>query len=130
MRNPSKISPIFSEDFNHLKRIFKTLGENLTGLVESLDSAYDSATNRKMIFNAGMIPNIKENPRNRKKTKRGRKRFYDDDIFQERFETVERVFAWEDKFKRILIRFEPISLHHFGLKLIAYTMINLRHFCH
>ncbi len=122
-------SPLFPDAFGHLKRIFKTLGEKLTGLVASLDSAYDSTTNRKMIFNAGMIPNIKENPRNRKKTKRGRKRFYDDDIFQERFETVERVFAWEDKFKRLLIRFERISLHHFGLKLIAYTMINLRHFC-
>jgi hypothetical protein len=122
-------SPLFPDAFGHLKRIFKTLGESLTGLVASLDSAHDSATNRKMIFNAGMIPNIKENVRNRKKTKRGRKRFYDEQIFQERFETVERAFAWEDKFKRLLIRFERISLHHFGLKLIAYTMINLRHFC-
>ena len=105
------------------------LGKSLTGLVASFDSAYDNRASRKMIFNAGMIPNIKENPRNRKKTKRGRKRLYSDQIFQERFETVERVFAWEDKFKRLLIRFERISLHHFGLKLIAYTMINLRHFC-
>jgi transposase len=121
--------PLFPNAFGHLKRIIKTLGEKLTGLVTSLDSAYDSATNRKMIFNAGMVPNIKENPRNRKKTKRGRKRVYEEDIFQERFETVERAFAWEDKFKRLLIRFERISLHHFGLKLIAYTMINLRHFC-
>jgi transposase len=98
-------------------------------LFASLDSAYDSYANREMIFNAGMIPNIKENPRNRQKTKRGRKRFYDDQIFQERFETVERAFAWEDKFKRLLIRFERISLHHLGLKLLAYTMINLRQFC-
>jgi len=28
-----------------------------------------------MLFKAGMIPNITENPRNRKRTKRGRKRF-------------------------------------------------------
>lgn len=66
-----------------------------------------------------MTPNIKENSRNRKNTKQGRKRVYDEDIFQECFETVERAFAWEDKFKRLLIRFERISLHHFGLKLIA-----------
>jgi hypothetical protein len=122
-------SRLFPDAFSHLKRIARMLGESLTGLVASFDSAYDNRASRKMIFNAGMIPNIKENPRNRKKTKRGRKRFYDDQIFQERFETVERVFAWEDKFKRLLIRFEHISLHHFGLKLIAYTMINLRHFC-
>lgn len=122
-------SPLFPDAFRHLKRILNILGEKLTGTIASLDSAYDSAVNRKMIFNAGLIPNIKENPRNRKKTKRGRKRFYSEAIFQERFETVERAFAWEDKFKRLLIRFERISLHHFGLKLIAYTMINLRHFC-
>ena len=61
-------------------------------------------------------------------TKRGAKRLFDEEIYDERFRTIERVFAWEDKFKRLLIRFEHISLHHFGLKLIAYTMINLRHF--
>ena len=71
-----------------------------------------------MIFNAGKILNIKENPRNRKKTKREIKRFYDNGIFQERFETVEKTFVWEDKFKRLLIQFERISLHNFGLNLL------------
>ena len=94
-----------------------------------MQQRHDNAPTRKKIFNAGMTPNIKENPRNRKKIKRGRKRMYDDDIFQERFQTIERVFAWEDKFKRLLLRFERISLLHFSLKLLAYTMINLRHFC-
>lgn len=76
-----------------------------------------------------MTPNIPENKRNRKKTKRGRKRFFDPDIFKERFQTVERLFAWEDKFKRLLLRFERKSKNHFGMKLIAFAMINLRHFC-
>jgi hypothetical protein len=40
------------------------------------DAGFDSTYNRQCIFNAGMIPNIKENPRNRKTTKRGRKRFF------------------------------------------------------
>ena len=104
------------------------MGKSLLETVVSLDSAYESKPNRKTIFNAGMIPNIKENKRNRKKPKRGRKRIYDATIFEERFNTVERVFAWEDKFKRLLLRFERISFHHFGFKLLAYTMINLRHF--
>jgi hypothetical protein len=124
-RNEAKMFP---ESFEHLKRITKKLGISLKNCIASLDSAYDNAPTRKKIFNAGMTPNIKENPRNRKKTKRGRKRIYKDSIFQERFNTIERVFAWEDKFKRLLIRFERISLHHFSLKLLAYTMINLRHF--
>ncbi len=95
----------------------------------SLDGVYDSRKNRKLIFNSDMIPNIPENKRNRKKTKRGPKRIYSSSIFEERFFTVERMFAWEDKFKRALIRFEKISQHYFGVKLIAYCMINLRHFC-
>lgn len=121
--------PLFEKAFGFLKDILKRMGRSLLETIVSLDSAYDSKSNRKTIFNAGMVPNIKENKRNRKKPKRGRNRIYDETIFEERFNTVERVFAWEDKFKRLLLRFERISLHHFGLKLLAYTMINLRHFC-
>jgi hypothetical protein len=76
-----------------------------------------------------MVPNINENERNRQSTKRGRKRFFDSDIFEERFSTIERVFGWEDKFRRLLIRFERISQLHYALKTLAYTMINLRSFC-
>jgi hypothetical protein len=54
---------------------------------------------------------------------------FSEQIYDERFQTVERVFVWEDKLTRLLLRFERISFHHFGLKLLAYTMINLRHFC-
>ncbi|MCP4051481.1 MAG: transposase [Mesoflavibacter sp.] len=95
----------------------------------SLDGVYDSRANRKLIFNHGMTPNIPENARNRKTTKRGRKRLFDSGIFKERFYTIERIFGWEDKFKRLLLRFERISAVHYGLKRLAYSMINLRHFC-
>jgi len=42
---------------------------------------------------------------------------------------VERTFAWEDKFKRLLVRFEHFQRRHYGMKLMAYTLINLRRFC-
>jgi hypothetical protein len=42
---------------------------------------------------------------------------------------VERTFAWEDKFKRLLLRFERIQQRHYGMKLLAYTLINLCKFC-
>ena len=42
---------------------------------------------------------------------------------------VERTFAWEDKFKRLLLRFECIQQRHYGMKLLAYTLVNLRAFC-
>ena len=95
----------------------------------SLDGIYNSHKNRKRIFNIGMMPNLPENKRNRKKSKRGRKQTFCQKIFKERFRTIERIFAWEDKFKRLLLRFEFHSINHYAMKTIAYSMINLRHFC-
>ena len=57
-----------------LKKVAKEVGVDLRGAYLNLDGGFDSAHNRKCIFNAGMIPNIPENPRNRKHPKRGRKR--------------------------------------------------------
>jgi transposase len=75
-----------------------------------------------------LIPNIPENPRNRKRPKRGRKRLFNAAVQALRIR-VERSFAWEDKFKRLLLRFERIQQRHYGMKLLAYTLINLRAFC-
>jgi transposase len=77
----------------------------------------ETAHNRKCIFNASLIPNIPENPRNRKYAKRGRKRLFNAAIHALRIH-VERTFAWEDKFKRLLLRFERIQQRHYGMKLI------------
>jgi Transposase DDE domain len=100
----------------------------LEGTYLNLDGGFDSTRNRKMIFNAGMIPNIKENPCNRKATKRGRKRLFNEAIHALRMR-VEQTFAWEDKFKRLLLRFERMQQRHYGMKLMAYTLLNLREFC-
>jgi transposase len=75
-----------------------------------------------------MIPNIQENPRHRKTTKRGRKRWFNAAIHALRAR-VERTCAWEDTFKRLLLRFERIQQRHDGMKLMAYTLINVRRFC-
>jgi transposase len=93
-----------------------------------LDGGFDSRHNRKAIFNAGMMPNIKENQRNRKAPKRGRKRLFNAAMHALR-ERVERTFAWEDKFKRVLLRFEHLQQRYYGMKLMAYTLINVRRFC-
>jgi len=111
-----------------LKRVARAVGLDVTGAVLNLDAGFDSKANRKCIFNAGLTPNIKENPRNRQKPKRGRKRFCDEIRYKLRF-TVERTFAWEDKFKRLLLRFETKQVRHLGFKLLAFTLINLREFC-
>jgi transposase len=122
-------SPLLKAALPKVTRIAKQIGLDLSQTIVSLDGVYDSRSNRKAIFNRGMVPNIPENPRGRKTPKRGRKPIFDPAIFQERFQTIERVFAWEDKFRRLLMRFERISKLHYALKSLAYTMINLRHFC-
>ncbi|MGF6472753.1 tmRNA-binding protein [Paraburkholderia youngii] len=33
------------------------------------------------------------------------------------------------KFRRLLLRLERLSRLHYALKILAYTMINLRHYC-
>jgi hypothetical protein len=82
-------SPLLKEALPQVTRIAKTVGLDLNKTIVSLDGVYDSQSNRKAIFNRGMIPNIPANPRGRKR----------------------------------------ISKLHYALKTLAYTMINLRHFC-
>ena len=119
---------LLPEGLKALKRVAKMVGLDLGGAYLNLDFGFDSKHNRKCIFNAGMIPDITENPRHRKRTKRGRKRLFNAAIHALRTR-VDRTFAWEDKFKRLLLRFEHLQQRHFGMKLLAYTLINVREFC-
>src|SRR5262244_4285353 len=109
---------LFPEGLKALKQVAKTVGVDLRGASLNLDGGFDSAHNRKCIFNAGMIPNIPENPRNRKGTKRGRKRLFNAALHALRLR-VERTLAWEDKCKRLLLRFARIQQRHYGMKLLA-----------
>ena len=122
-------SPLLRKALPEVTRIAGSIGLDLRGTIVSLDGVYDCPRNRKAIFNRGMVPNINANPRGRKSTKRGCKPFFDEAIFKERFNTIERVFGWEDKFRRLLLRFERLSQLHYAFKSLAYSMINLRHFC-
>ncbi len=122
-------SPMLRDALPRLSQMARAIGMNLKGSIVSLDGVYDCRVNRKAIFNRGMVPNIPENSRARKTSKCGRKRRFNPAIFEERFRTIERVFAWEDKFRRLPLRFERISEVHYAFKTLGYTMINLRHHC-
>ena len=62
---------------------------NFKGIKKSHDCAYDSGKNRNNTFDAGMIPNIKENPRNGQSSIRGRKKVFCDEIYEECFRSIE-----------------------------------------
>ncbi len=117
---------LFPKSLKQLKTITKAVGLTIKNAVMCLDGGFDSTANRKHIANAGMTPNINENPRNRKSIKRGRKRFFNPKLSDERFETIELVFAWEDTFRRLIVRHEKKSIVHYAFKIIAYMLINLR----
>jgi hypothetical protein len=125
---PEADTVLLPEGLNALKRMARLTDLKIDGSYLNLDGVFDSRHNRKAIFNARLIPNIKENPRNRKTPKRGRKRLFNAAIHPLGLR-VERTFAWEDKFKRLLLRFEFIQQRHYGMKLMGYTLINLRHSC-
>ena len=63
-----------------------------------------------------------------KRPKRGRKRLFNEAIYALRVQ-VKRTFAWEDKCKRLLLRFERLQQRHSGMKLMESTLVNLRQFC-
>ena len=113
---------------NRLKDLFRQLNHLELAYADAYfnaDSAFDTKEARKLLRNRGVRPNIPENKRNRKHTKRGRKRHFDTAVYKQRF-VSERTFAWIDKFKRLLIRFERKKVYFLGFHLLAYTLINLR----
>jgi len=113
----------------HLQQAFrfmKALGLVIAGAYFNADSAFDTLDARKVCFNHKLIPNIAENKRNRKSAKRGRKRFFNPAVYKCRFSS-ERSFAWIDKFRALLVRFDRkdtcvLASHH-----IAFALVNLRH---
>ena len=111
-----------------IKMLFADLnrcGLDYRGAYFNADSSFDTREARKMLWNRGVIPNIPENIRNRKTTKRGRKRHYRPEVYKRRF-VSERSFAWIDVFKTLLVRFERKAVYCLGFHHLAFTCINLR----
>jgi len=112
----------------HLQSAFKAikhLGISIAGAYFNADSGFDTQAARKVCFNHHVIPNIAENKRNRKSTKLGRKRLFDVAIYRARF-TSERTFAWIDKFRALLVRFDIKKIYFMGSHFLAFALINLR----
>jgi hypothetical protein len=107
-------------------KFIKRLGISLVGSYFNADSAFDTKAARRTCFNHKVIPNMAENKRSRKHTKRGPKRLFNPDVYKRRFSS-ERTFAWIDKFRALLIRFDRKAAHFMGAHYIVYTLINLHH---
>src|SRR5204862_8257362 len=74
-------------------KIMKSLGLSIAGAFFNADSAFDTREGRKVCFNHNVVPNIRENKRNRKLAKRGRKRLFHAALYERR-SVRERSFPW------------------------------------
>jgi len=113
----------------HLQEAFKAikrLGVVIAGAFFNADSAFDTKEARKVCFNHHVIPNMAQNRRNRKRAKRGRKRLFDAVVYKIRF-VSERTFAWIDKFRALLVRFDLKDANFLAGHHLAFALINLRH---
>jgi len=86
------------------------------------DKGFDSKSFRRSCRRRKIMPNIKENNRNRKKIKRGRKREFNQKVYKQRF-VNERCFAWLDSFKTLLIRFDTTKLSWLNWHYLAFFII-------
>lgn len=116
------LKPNLQTAFKSIKR----LGISIAGSYLNADSAFDTRDARKVCFNHGVVPNIDENKRNRKRVKRGRKRLFNKAVYNRRFSS-ERTFAWIDKFRALRVRDDRKEVNFLGGHHIVFAMINLRH---
>ena len=112
---PIAIGDIISGNHNDLYNIVPQLSKIIRAVNDSgiviensilnADKGFDTKAFRRFCRRRKMVPNVKENIRNRKKIKRGRKREFYEQTYKRRF-VNERCFAWIDSFKTLLIRFD------------------------
>jgi hypothetical protein len=124
-------SVLFDYSFTKLLEISQNLNLNIDKSIVTLDSGFDSIFNKTIILSAGLIPIIKPNIRGLK----NREKIYlilDEfeslkEIYKERYK-IERCFAWEDTYRKLVIRYEKLQCTFIGFRYLAYSMINLRWF--
>lgn len=107
-------------------QFMKALGLVLVGTYFNADSGFDTRAARRLCFDYRLIPNLPENRRARLIPKRGRKRLFNRAIYNLPF-TAERTFAWIDKFRALLVRFDRKAAHFLGAHHIVFSLIHLRH---
>ena len=108
-------------DFTH------QIGIDLTGSALTLDAGFDSQVNKELIKAHGMKPVIYPNRRHTQTpiVMARMFRWFDRALYRLRYK-VERTFAWQDTFRKLVISYDRIPEIRKGGRLLAYSMINFR----
>lgn len=122
---------LFDESFTNLLETANLLNLDIDESYFTLDSGFDSLFNNTIISEARLIPIIKFNLRGLKDREKIEKIFDDFEtiefIYKERYK-IERCFAWEDTYRKLVIRYERLQSTFMGFRYLAYSMINFRWF--
>ena len=97
----------------------------------TLDSGFYSRYNKDIITEANINPVIKPNL-GRLENREKRYQILDEfekveHIYKERYK-IEKCFAWEDTYRKLVIRYERLQSTFMGFRYLAYSIINLRTF--
>jgi len=132
---PISIGGIQSGNHNDLYRVVSEFSAMIKSLnrcgivvensILNADKGFDCKSLRRACRRRKIEPNIKENNRNRKKAKRGRKRFFNKDVYKRRF-VNERAFAWLDSFRTLLIRFDKLDEAWINWHYLAFALMLLK----
>jgi hypothetical protein len=108
----------FEEFIAHLSSINITLKSNT---IVNLDPGFDSKANKTVCIKNDCVPNIKINPRNSKKKSVPA----EPEVYKQRY-VNERAFAWEDFYRRVVIRYEVKPQNHLAFCFMAAALTLLR----
>lgn len=122
-------SALLPKALTKLEETTERLGVSRSGVPLTLDSGFDSKENGRLITEAGMVPVIKPNFRKTKDKRiitRRTRAFKKREMLYKRRHTIERGFAWEDKYRKLVIRYERLEATFNGFRYLAATMVNYR----
>lgn len=118
---------LFPDSIDAFTDFASLIGLDLTGSYLTLDSGFYSDYNRWLILSHSMTPVIKPNRGATKDEKKIKTMYanFNEQIYKKRF-TIERLFAWQDTYRKVSFSYDRLESVRLGWKLLSYSMINLR----
>ena len=118
---------ILSEGLTKLVTFVRQIGLELGKSSFTLDSGFDSRTNKDLIKEQNLAPVINPNRRNTKEPIAIARmyRWFNKKHYMERYK-VERTFGWQDTYRRLAISYDRLEEIRLGFRHLAYAMINFR----
>ncbi|WP_430812483.1 transposase family protein, partial [Carboxylicivirga sp. 1411-1] len=110
-----------TQNFDSMVTSLEESNISVGGLFLNADAGFDTVPFRNCLFKHDIFDNIDNN----KCIGKNGVSFLDEALYKERF-VVERINAWLDAFKAILVRFETQKMYWKALNIIAFCLILLR----